>query len=224
MSLFRGERPTLSKLRFDAIGAPTKSSTPEILQEGDMWKDAKQQSFQYVVGGQQVGGIYQVSSNITPVTATNPNPTGNLMSVALPAGYLNAVGKTLYVWAAGLYTTAAAQTPTVTISVTIGGVTMISCVSQATTASQTNFPWNFEGFITMAAGGTTANAEAHGILDILLGGTSTAPVSAYNDTSTAVSSNFDSTVAQTLQVVAAMSSSNAGNNVVQRQIQLAVLN
>lgn len=220
MSLFRAEQPVLSKLRLDQSGAPAGAN----LAEGDVWNDITAKAILGQVNNIKGAVSFTATVNVTPVTATNPNPNGNLMSYPIGAGGLNVLGKGLYVWCAGLYTTAAVQTPTVTISVKIGSVTVLSTVSQATTAAQTNFPWNLECFINTAAIGATGTVEAHGILDILLGASATAPVSAYNDANTAVSSAIDLTAAQTLQVVGAMSSANAGNSIVQRQLYIATLN
>lgn len=218
MSLFRGENPTLGRFRLDQVGAP------QIVTEGDIWNDATLKSMQAKINGLQGALSLTAATNVTPVTATNPNPVANLMSYAVPAGALNASGKGLYIFGSGLYTTAAAQTPTIAIAVKLGSVTLLTFTSTATTASQTNFPWNFEAFLVVNATGATGTLECHGSMNILLGASATGAISGFNDVTTAVSSTLDLTAAQTLQVTALMSSSNAGNSVAQRSLVVQTLN
>lgn len=176
----------------------------------------------------QQGIILAPAVNVTPVTATNPSSAANLMAYgALPAKAFNVVGKTLYLWGAGTYTTASAQTPTFNLTVveTNSAVTLLTFTSTATTASVTK-TWNFEAFLTVQAAGATGKFESHGIFDVELGAGAAGSVAetSFNDANSAVSSSVDLTAALTFQVQCLFSSSNAGNSIVQRQLVVEVLN
>lgn len=233
MSLFSDEYPKVSVLNFD----PSKPATPvgsggvatTIASPGAIWYDAIQQNYQSVIAGTVAGLQSCLPVNITPVTATNPSSAANLMSVVFPltgptnaagntVNILSAVGKTIDFWAAGAYTTAAAQTPTVNFTLTLGGTTILTWTSGATTASVTK-TWSIEGTIVVASVGTSGTVEAHGLLNIELGAGAAGSVaeSSYNDAVIAVSSAINFNTALTLQLTTTMSTSNAGNSVVERQ-------
>lgn len=222
MSTVRFEKVFGGQCAFEQVPSPGKFQ----LREGSFWNDATQKNLLNQLNGQAGSLISSIAVNTSPVTATNPSTAANLMSLALPAGYTSVAGKTLYVWGAGAYTTAGGQTPTLNIAINIGALSnVVTWTSTATTASVTK-TWNFEAFITTVTAGSSGTYEAHGILDVELGGGAAGSVatSAFNDAITAVSGTLDMTAANTLQVQTTLSSSNASNSVVQRQLYIQVIN
>jgi len=222
MSTVRFEKVFGGQCAFEQVPTPSAFQ----LQEGHFWNDVTQKNILARLNGATGSLVQGININVTPVTQADPNTTAkNLMSIALPAGYQNVAGKTLRVWGEGTYVTAGGQSPTVTIALTLGGVTPVTWTSTATTASMTK-TWHFEAYITTVTAGATGTLEAHGALDIELGGTGAGAVavSKFNDAVIAVSSTLDLTAANTLQVTGLMSSANAGNSLVQRQMVVEVLN
>ena len=161
-------------------------------------------------------------TNRTPVTAnTNSTSAQALMELSLGAGYFNSSGQPFLFNAAGLYTTQAAQTPTITLTTklcTVSGcgsgtvVTLASIVSTATIAAVTNNNWNlsFVGYNT--ATGATGNLEVHGFISADLGALTSTADSIFNDLNTAVSSNIDLTAALYVDFFVTFSTNAAGPN------------
>jgi hypothetical protein len=168
------------------------------------------------------GAIY---TSITPVTVSaNVSTAQNLMSFSVPAGSMNKLLKSLRIFGRGLYTTAGAQTPTLTVAITIGGVSVLSFVSTATTASQTNLPWEFEAWITTSLVGSSGTVEAHGQMQIKLGSGASGASTDFLDTNTAASSAINLTNANTLQVTITSSTASASNSFTQRQMIAELMN
>jgi hypothetical protein len=155
-------------------------------------------------GAACLGGISSVVS-VTPVTAAAAVSTDQqLMELSLPAGFLNTLKQPFWFNAAGVYSTAATQTPTLTFKIKlciISGcgsgtvVTLTNIVTTATLASVTNNNWNLNILGATAATGATGNLEAHGHLSVDLGATLATADSIFNDVTTAVSANIDLTAA-----------------------------
>jgi hypothetical protein len=160
------------------------------------------------------------SVNVTPITVSaNTSAAQNLMSATIPAGTLNSVGKTIRVHIAGVYSTPAASTTTVTVAITLGALTLISMTTAALGAIQvTNNKFLLDGYVTTQTAGASAAFEASGDLIIDLGAASTAADSVYGDTNTATIGTLDTTIVQTLQVTIAFSSASASNSATQRQM------
>ena len=221
MSLFKYERPSVGKVNFQPVATP---AGPD-LQDGDFWYDATQKNMIQRVNGFSVIDVSMASVNQTPVTATNPNPgPSNLMSYVVPAGSANTLGKVIDLFCTGFYTTASAQTPTITIAVKMGSVTIATWTTGATTASATNMPFNFDLSIITSAIGSSGTVIAHGVANVTLGASAGGAETSYNDTNSASSSAIDLTAAETIQVVVSMSSSNAGNSVTQDTMQVTIGN
>lgn len=222
MSTFRFAENATGVAIFEQVPSPGKLR----LKEGHVWNDATQKNILTQINGQAGSLVQGILVNNTPVTATNPSTAANLQSIALPAGYLNVAGKTLYIWASGAYTTAGGQTPTLNIAINIGALTnVLTWTSTATTAAVTK-TWNFEAFISTVTAGTSGTFEAHGLLNVELGAGAAGSVaeSSFNDAIVAVSGTLDLTAANTFQIQTTLSTSNAGNNVVGRQAIIQVLN
>jgi len=207
-----------------------------------MWLDAAQKSFGKSIGGLGVFGHEVANVNVTPVTGPNGTTTETaFMTFSFPggpnwifenAGPLNAVSKTIYIWAAGVATTSA-TTFTPTIKLRLGGVvgppptgtTLISIASSALTLSQTNLPWNFAAYVTVQAAnasGGTASIEAHGTFSIALTAP-TAALSTFQDQNTTVVTAGDLTTAQLFTLSASLSNGTATNAMTMRQQIIEVL-
>lgn len=220
-STFRFEKSTIGQARFEQVPSPGVFQ----LAEGHVWNDVSQKNILTQINGQAGSVVQGINVNITPVTATNPNSAADLMTLTLPAGYANVLGKTLYVWGAGNYTTAGGQTPTFRLRILLGGVVVLSFTSTATTASVTK-TWNVEGFINTSATGATGTVEAHGLFNVELGAGAAGSVaeSTFNDAVVAASSAIDLTAANILKADCLFSTGNASNSIVQRQLIVQVLN
>lgn len=162
---------------------------PTTPTDGDQWYSSAQKSLQASING----AIYNYDStvnviSVAPAALASLNGVGTFATIVLPTGFMNVAGKTIRVKLYGIYSTAGAQVPTIGIQLGFSGAftqTEVVATSQATTASETNFPWEFEGHITTVTNGATGTIEAHARLSILLGAVATAPESVYQDTNVA---------------------------------------
>lgn len=166
--------------------------------------------------------------NVTPVQV-NANSTADqdLMSVDLPAGVLNRLGKVLHLTAAGLWTSQAGQTPLLRFRVFYGSTQLISIETNAVAAAKTNFAWSLEAFLVTASTGATGTLECYGLLSILLTDAAGSSSEVYNDRVTGASSAVDLTAAETVQITGRFSTQPAGtpfNILVQRMLVTEVLN
>lgn len=157
--------------------------------DGDVWYDTTQKSWKTSWNGLSyiLGGAAQII-NVAPAALAALNGVGTFATIALPTGFMNVSGKGLRVRMWGVYTTAAAQVPTIGIQLGFSGAftqTVTTSTSQAVTASQTNFAWNYEAEIYTVTTGAAGTLEGHGLLGILIGASATAPQAAYQDTSIA---------------------------------------
>jgi hypothetical protein len=232
MSLFRDENPYVGVLTFDPQVLPANGYVTGGLANspttGAMWHDASKHSMQTI----SMGGLYGVSlaplPNTTGVTNTNATSATALMTTVFSASSLSSVGKTLYMFSAGEYTTDSGTGRTITLAVTINDGTntrtLVSWTSGATTASQTSMPWNFEAYMVVTAAGASGTMFSHGTADITLGASAGGATTAYNDTNTANSSVVILTASTTLSVTQLFSGSNAGNTFTQDMMIIEVLN
>jgi len=176
-------------------------------------------SFQACPGGAGAGNSV---TSTTPVTVnTNTTSDQQLMELSLGAGYFNSSKQPFLFDGAGVYSTQAAQTPTITLKIklcTVSGcgsgtvVTLISIVSTATVAAVTNNNWNLAILGYTATTGATGNLEIHGPLAVDLGALTTTADSIFVDTNTAVSSNIDLTAALFVDFTIAFSTNAATAN------------
>jgi hypothetical protein len=170
---------------------------PSSPTDGDQWYDSTQKTLKASING----GIYAYNASlgvvsVAPAALASLNGVGTFATIVLPTAFMNVAGKVLRVKMYGIYTTAAAQVPTIGIQLGFSGAftqTEVVATSQATTASNTNFPWEFEGHIFTVTSGATGTLEAHGRLSILLGASATAPESVYQDTNVAANGSVNLT-------------------------------
>jgi hypothetical protein len=177
--------------------------------------------------------------NVTPVTVSaNVTTDQNLMVFTLPANCLNVVGRTLRIFVAGVYSTAAASTAQMTLKVKIcsvsgcgsGNVASVISIQSAAlgTLTITNNAWNGTFYVTTQTAGATGAWEAHGALGIDEGALATAADSFFNDsniaTVTGSPSAIDTTAQNFLQVTFAFSAASASNSVTQRQLVIDSVN
>jgi hypothetical protein len=170
-----------------SLGVP-QGVAPASPVDGDIWYDSTQKTEKYSLNGAiyVLGGAVNVIST-APAAISSSTGVQTFATIALPTGFMNVAGKVIRVKMQGIYSSGGAQTPTVGIQLGFSGAfTQTECVatSQAVTASQSNFPWEFEGHIYTVTTGATGTLEAHGRLAILLGNSATAPESVYQDTNT----------------------------------------
>jgi hypothetical protein len=176
-----------------------------------------------------------VCVNVTPVTVTaNVTTDQNLMACTLAANTLNVVGRTLKLWVAGVYTTPAASVATINLKAklcTVSGcgsgtvVNLATITSSANPGTVTNNAYNLTLYPVTQTAGASSVYEAHGVMGIDLGATTTSADTFFNDTNTAVSSPvIDSTAQLFLQISTAFSVASASNSSTERQLIVEVLN
>lgn len=130
--------------------------------------------------------------------ATTPRP---LVTFPFGAGALNVTGRKLRVKGVLIYSTTAANVATISLALTLGGVTLCTITTAATnTAASVNLPIQFEFELTVVTLGATATLESHGRVDANIGTAAAAAAVTYLDTNTAVSAAVNLTAAATLGV------------------------
>lgn len=177
----------------------------------------------------------RTTTNVTPVTVNaNVTTDQNLMTFTLPANCLNTVGRTLRVFVAGVYSTAANSTAQMTLKIKIcsvsgcgsGNVASVINIQSAALATLTitNNAWNGTFYITTQTGSTAGAWEAHGAFGIDEGSATTSADSFFNDQNTATVTGspaaIDTTAQNFLQITFAFSAGSSSNSVTQRQLVL----
>jgi hypothetical protein len=177
--------------------------------------------------------------NVTPVTVNaNVTTDQNLMAVTIPANNLNVVGRTLRVFVAGVYSTAATSTAQMTLKIKIcsvsgcgsGNVASVISIQSAAlgTLTITNNAWNGTFYVTTQTASTAGAWESHGAFGIDEGALATAADSFFNDSNNATvtgsPSAIDTTAQNFLQVSFAFSAGSTSNSVTERQLVVEVVN
>lgn len=138
--------------------------------------------------------------------ATAITTAQGLLAFVFGAGALNVTGRKLRVKGRLIYSTTAANVATISIALTLGGVTLCTITTAATnTAASANLPIHFEFETTVVTLGATATMESHGRVDANIGTVAAAVASTYLDTNAAVSAAVNLTAAATLGVTIAAS-------------------
>lgn len=167
-----------------------------------------------------------IATVTTPVTVqANVLTDQNLMAKIILAGSLNVVNRTLKGFCAGVYTTQAAQIPTLTFKLKLGSLTLATFTSSVSAAGASNIPWNLTYYASVVTNGATSTLEVHGFLGIDLGASGTVSITAFADSNIATVSNVDLTVDETLQITVAFSTQPVAtfNQCVQRQLVTEII-
>src|SRR6267142_1663727 len=173
-------------------------------------------------------------TNVTPVTVNaNVSTDQNLMACTVPAGTLNRVGRSLQINIAGVYSTVAASTASLTYKVKLctvsgcgsGTVVTLLNIATGTTGALTaaNFPFHLNGQSTTQTAGASSAYEAHGRLTIDIT-SALAADSIFTDSNTATVGTIDNTAQLFLQVTAASASASTSNSWTQRQLVAQTIN
>jgi hypothetical protein len=141
-----------------------------------------------------------------------------LMSLALAAGALNKTNRALRVSGTVIFTVSTG-TPTATIVVKLGTVTLFT-VTTAALAASTGGQLTFEVLISVATTGSSGTLEAHGEITAQLSTALGTAVAQYADQNTAVSSAVNLTSALTLAATIAASTTMASAQLRQGLIEL----
>lgn len=173
--------------------------------------------------------------NLTPVTvAASVTSDQNLQACSISANALNAVGHTLKVWTAGVFSTNAGSTAALTFKVklcTVSGcgsgtvITPLNATTGATAAlSATNLQFAESGLIATQTAGASSAYESQGTLTIDISATATVSESVYPAANTATVGTIDSTGALFIQVTAAASAASVNNSFTARQLIVELVN
>jgi hypothetical protein len=148
-----------------------------------------------------------LSVAIEKTALTTITTAQTLFSKAMPANALNKKNRTLRVSGYLNYTSPGTTTPTITIALVLGAVTLCSITTAAISATaSTSMPIWFQFDISVSATGSSGTFEAHGQLTAnISANTPAAGTANYLDTNTAASSAVDLTAAQTLKTTIASS-------------------
>jgi len=148
----------------------------------------------------------------------------------IPAGYFDAIGKSMTVKASGRVSTVVTTPGTLTLDIRFGSV--IVATSQAialNVTAQTNATWDLEWNLTARAVGSSTSANLMHVGKWISRASLNAPaVGTTNgvgtvlipDTAPAVGTGFDSTAAQTVDLFATWSVSNASNSILCHMFKL----
>jgi hypothetical protein len=105
-----------------------------------------------------------------------------MLTLALGAGALAVTGRRLRVRGRILYSTTSANVATITIAITLGGVTIASITTAASnTAASVNLPVNFEFELVVSNPGANASIASYGFVEAELGTAITTAISKFLD-------------------------------------------
>lgn len=157
--------------------------------------------------------LLQAQTALTTITTAQ-----NLFSVALPAGALNKKNRALQVQGFIIFTVSAG-TPTTTIAIKLGSVTLLTMTTAALAAS-TNGQIFFDFLISVVSTGTSGTLEAHGAVVAQLSTSLGTAVAQYQDQNVAVSSAVDLTTALSLVATIAASTTMASAQLRQALVEV----
>lgn len=141
----------------------------------------------------------------TPVTAITTAQT--LASLAFLAGAFNKVGRTLRISGTIIFTVSTA-TPTTTIAIKLGTVTLLT-ITTAALAASTNGQLTFQALLSVVAAGSAGTVEGHGTVKAQLSTALGTAIAEYADQVTTPATGVNLTSALTLAVTIAASSTMA---------------
>jgi hypothetical protein len=181
---------------------------------------------------------YRIScTNVTPVTTSGGSVTTdqNMMACTIPANTLNVVNRTLRIYTAGTYSTAAASSAAMAMEAKIctvsgcGSGTVIDICDITSSAlgaiTVSNNTWALECTSTTQTAGASGVFERSGRLSIDLAVANVAADSIFLDpNATAVTSAVDTTAQLFLQISGAFSAASASNTFTERQLVVELIN
>ena len=158
-----------------------------------------------------------------PQTALTAITTAQvLLSKAFGAGALNVAGTTITIAGKLVYSTTIANVATISLALTLGGVTLATITTAATnTAASTNLPIQFSFTATVTATGASGTLIANGVVNADVGTAAAAAVATYLDTNTAVSSAVNLLNAETMTVTIAASAAVPSATLLNATVQVA---
>jgi hypothetical protein len=168
----------------------------------------------------------QAQPNIAAVTASSAVSTDqNLMSIPVPPGMLNVLGKTATLYGAGTYTTGATGAGTMSFKVKLcsvsgcGSGTVVTLGTFGPTATQaansTSIPWNISLTLSTSTLGASGRVIPNGSLETVMGTSATAAGAPYLAQTTGQSAAIDLTAPTFVQITVADSGASANNSFTQ---------
>jgi hypothetical protein len=162
----------------------------------------------YVFGKTRIPALVGSTLKVVPIqTALTAITTAqNLFTYQFGAGALNSVGRTFVVSGTAIYSTTAGNVATLTIALTLGGVTLATITTAATnTAASTNLPLQFSFTVTVVSTGASGTLLAVGNVQVNIGTAAAGALTGFGTTTTAASSAVNLLNAETLAVTIAAS-------------------
>lgn len=145
-----------------------------------------------------------LSMLLTPVVLSTITTAQNMVALALKAGVLNKTSRAIMIQGSAVFT--CAGTPQITVTVKLGGVTLVTIQTPAIGNAQTNGQLQFCFLLSVTTVGASGKLESHGEISVQGGSALSAAVPQYLDQNIAVSSAIDLTAAQNLVVTVAATS------------------
>jgi phage baseplate assembly protein gpV len=184
------------------LGPPVGGTTDT--NKGALIADAQTPALEFVDSSGNTHGVETTTLLLQAQTALTTITTAqNLFTLAFLAGALNKTNRALRISGTVIFTTAG--TPTITLSIKLGTVTLVAILTPAIGNAQTNGQMAFEFIVSVATAGSSGTLETHGELTVQGGSALSAGVVQYLDQNTAVSSAVNLTSALTLAVTLAAS-------------------
>jgi hypothetical protein len=205
-------------------------SAPGAPSEGQLWNDSTQKALAGFVDG-QTGYFHRLfyaqtnSVNFNTTNTATPFIGSGIGSVTLNAGVLT-VGKTLRVKASGFFPTTNSAAGTFNFLLKLGSVTVATLPSAPTLGnSLTNAPWSFECDVTVRAigSGTSTNVFAQGAARLPMTNSDNQTLNTQGIANSAVSSGFDSTVSNAINLLGQFGTSSANNSATCTNLTVEVL-
>lgn len=162
------------------------------------------------VGLDHTESVFETAIKALPAqTALTTITTAQVLLLCALNGYaLNRVGRVIRVKGFLIYTTPGTTTPTMTLALVIGAVTLCTITTAALSATASaNMPVEFEFLLFVVSAGAAGTIEAHGTVSAnISANTPAAAAAVYKDINTAVSGAVNLQAAQNLEVTIAASS------------------
>jgi len=178
-----------------------------------------------IVYGDRVGTSTPLSGapfySTTPVNYNNSNAQNTFYSFTIPANLL-VVGRVIRVTVRGIYSSIGAAAGSLTLTVDLGGDTMLSAAA-ALTVGMANRGWEIVGdiIVTVLGGAGTAKAEAQGQARV-----STSAIAGQiweMKNNGVLGAAFDTTANATLAITEQFSVANPGNTITARECVIEIL-